>query len=116
MRLDDRIRLRHMLDAAKEAQSFAFGRTRKDLREDRQLALSFVKLLEIIGEAATKIGDSTRSELPDLPWPEIAGMRHRLIHAYHDIDFDRVWDTVIDDLPALVKSIEAVLGEDGQEL
>ncbi len=115
MRQDDRIRLQHMLDAANEAQSFASGRSRRNLREDRQLALSLVKLLEIIGEAATKISGPARSELPDLPWPDIAGMRHRLIHAYHDIDFDRVWDTVVDDLPPLVESLESVLATDGGE-
>jgi uncharacterized protein with HEPN domain len=42
-------------------------------------------------------------------------MRHRLIHAYHDIDFDRVWDTVIDDLPPLVESIESLLAENDSE-
>jgi len=70
---------------------------------------------DIIGEAATKISASTRAELNHLPWTDIAGMRHRLIHAYHDIDFDRVWDTVIDDLPPLVESIESLLAENDSE-
>jgi len=35
----------------------------------------------------------------------------RLIHAYHDIDLDRVWDTVVDDLPPLISQLEAILPE-----
>lgn len=75
----DRVRLRHMLDAAREARAFVEGRARQDLDEDRQLALSLVKLIEIIGEAATSLSDQTRREIPDLPWPDMIGMRHRLI-------------------------------------
>ena len=40
---DDEIRLRHMLDAAREAISFANCRVRADLNGDRQLVLSLLK-------------------------------------------------------------------------
>jgi uncharacterized protein with HEPN domain len=35
-------------------------------------------------------------------------MRNRLIHAYFDIDADRVWDTVTTDLPPLIATLEHV--------
>ena len=54
MHKDDEIRIRHMLDAARAAESFAAGRTRRDLDTDRQLVLSLVKEIEIVGEAATR--------------------------------------------------------------
>ncbi len=57
---DDLIRLRHMLAAAREATSFAEGRTRGDLRGDRMLLLSLVKSIEIVGEAAARISERTR--------------------------------------------------------
>ncbi|MCH8829449.1 MAG: DUF86 domain-containing protein, partial [Planctomycetes bacterium] len=46
---------------------------------------------------------------PEIPWPQIIGMRNRLIHAYFDVDHDRVWDTVMDDLPPLIKNLEIVI-------
>ena len=46
---------------------------------------------------------------PDIPWPLIVGMRNRLIHAYFDIDLDRVWDTVKDDLPPLIDQLEKLI-------
>jgi len=54
MRRDDKIRLQHMLDAANEAASFARGKKRSDLDDNRMLVLSLVKDIEIIGEAAFK--------------------------------------------------------------
>ena len=61
MHRDDEIRLRHMLEAAREAASFAKGRVRDDLETDRQLVLALVKDIEIIGEAAAQITEDTRS-------------------------------------------------------
>jgi len=88
MRRDDVIRLRHMLDATEEALSFARGRSREDLRIDRQLVLALVKEVEIIGEAAYRISQETRESLQEIPWEDIIGMRHRLVHAYFDINLD----------------------------
>jgi hypothetical protein len=72
-----------MLDAAREALSFLEGRTLDDLKRDRMLALSLVKELEIIGEAASKVSDEVRGLAPDIPWPMIVGMRrHRVDDRY----------------------------------
>ena len=96
-----------MLDAAREAVSFAQGRTRDDLSTDRQLVLALVKDIEIVGEAATRITEPTRRSLPEIPWERIIGMRHRLVHAYFDINLDLVWKTVWEELPALIALLEA---------
>ena len=76
------IRLRHMLDHVQEAVAMASGRTRSELDTDRQLNLSLVRLLEIVGEAANRVPVEERGRYPDIPWPEIVGLRNRLIHGY----------------------------------
>jgi len=106
---DDRTRLRHMLDAANDAIRFAADRQRADLDADRMLLLSLLKCIEIVGEAASRVSAKTQAGLPDLPWPDIIGMRHRLIHAYYDVDPDLVWDTVERDLPDLIVALQAAL-------
>ena len=106
MRGHDEIRLRHMLEAAREAVSFARGRARADLETDRQLLLSLVKDIEIVGEAASRITDPTRKELGEIPWASIVAMRNRLIHAYFSINLDIVWKTVQEDLPGLIDQLE----------
>jgi len=105
MRKYDAVRLRHMLDAGQEALTFVQGRSRADLDTDRQLVLSLVKEIEIIGEAAYQLSQETKESLPEIPWEDIIGMRHRLVHAYFDINLDILWRTVQEDLPALVSSL-----------
>jgi uncharacterized protein with HEPN domain len=100
------LRLRHMLDHAKEAVDMARGKTRADLDTDRQLNLSLVRLLEIVGEAAGRVPAEERVLHPDIPWPEIVGLRNRLIHGYDSVDFDILWQIVTDDLPPLVAELE----------
>ncbi len=110
MRKDDLIRLRHMLDAAEEAIGFAQGRERRDLDQDRRLALALVKEIEIIGEAAYQTSDETRARFQDIPWDDIVGMRHRLVHAYFDINLDILWKTVQEDLPLLAERLRDIVG------
>jgi uncharacterized protein with HEPN domain len=103
---DDATRLRHMLDAAHEAIEFAHNRTREDLDNDRMLVMALVKEVEIIGEAAYLISAAMREQLPGVPWEDIIGMRHRLVHAYFDINLDILWETVQNDLPPLAGTLE----------
>ena len=72
------------------------------LRDGIRALLDLYDDIEIIGEAASKVTDETKSKFPTISWASIIGMRNRLIHAYYDIDLDRVWDTVVDDLPSLI--------------
>ena len=99
MHKDDVIRLRHMLDATREALSFVAGKPRTELDVNRMLALSLVKSIEIIGEAASKVSSHGRAQCNEVPWPDIIAMRNRLIHAYFDINLDIVWQTVTEELP-----------------
>ncbi|MCK9419041.1 MAG: DUF86 domain-containing protein [Nitrospirae bacterium] len=114
MRKDDVIRLRHMVDAAREALSFAQGKDRNDLTSNRMLVLSLIKSIEIIGEAASTVTQKFRELHPELPWKDIVAMRNRLIHVYFDIDLDRVWDTIVDDLPHLILVLEKVIAQENE--
>jgi uncharacterized protein with HEPN domain len=108
-RHDGDIRLRHMLDHAREAVAMASGKTRRQLDTDRQLNLSLVRLLEIVGEAAGRVPGEDRARHPDIPWAEIVGLRNRLIHGYDSVDFDILWQIVSNDLPPLIEALEKAL-------
>ena len=88
---NDAIRLRHMLDAVREALSFMEGRSVEHLSRDRMFFLALVKEIEIIGEAASRISDGARQALPAIPWTKVVG--NRLIHGYADVDLSIVWST-----------------------
>jgi len=98
-----------MLAASKEATEFASGKSRKDLEKDRILTLAIIKSIEIIGEAASKVTADFKLINTNIPWDDIINMRHRLIHAYFDVNLDIVWQTVQTDLPDLVKVLEKII-------
>jgi len=110
---EDIVRLRHMLDAAREAIQYAAGRSRADLDHERPLQVLLVHSLEIVGEAANGISDEYCQSHPEIPWDVIIGMRNRLVHAYFDINLDIVWGTVTEDLPSLVVTLERLISEEG---
>jgi len=101
----DRVRLVHMLEHAREAIRLVAGRSRLDLDADRVLSLALVRLLEIVGEAATKVSLEARTKYPAIPWSEIVGLRNRLIHGYDSVDLEILWRIIESDLPALVRDL-----------
>jgi len=78
--------------------------------EERKLQLSVVKLIEIIGEAASKMSSEFRDETTDIPWVDIIGMRNRLIHGYFDMDLEIVWTTATTEVPELLSQLESISG------
>jgi uncharacterized protein with HEPN domain len=69
-------------------------------------------MLQIIGEAAGRVSDTTRSQHPEVSWHEMIGMRHRLVHDYFRIDLGKVWDTIENDIPALISAISPLVPPD----
>ena len=106
---EGRTRLRHMLDYSREAAALIAGRTRPDLDSDRQLNLALVRLLEIVGEAASRTTEQERLGCPTIPWSQIVGLRNRLIHGYDSVDFDVLWGIVTSDVPKLIAELEPIL-------
>jgi uncharacterized protein with HEPN domain len=109
--LEDNVRLRHMLDHAVEALQMSQAKTRADLDSNRQLNLSLVRLLEVVGEAAARVSSQTQCAHPDVPWPDIVGLRNRLIHGFDEVDFNILWDVIRKDLPSLIAQLRTILGE-----
>ena len=105
MRREDRIRLRHLTEAATKAVAYIAGKQRTDLDDDEILRLALTKLVEIVGEAAKNVSPDARAALPDVPWRAAARMRDRLVHHYFDINLDVLWTTITEDLPALLAAL-----------
>ena len=106
MFMDDSTRVKHILDASREAVGFLEGRDRADLDQDRMLNLSLVRLFEIIGEAAGGLSDSFKEKHSPIPWHQMVGMRNLLIYGYFEVNLDMVWKTVKEDLPPLIETLE----------
>ncbi|OGK87802.1 MAG: nucleotidyltransferase [Candidatus Rokubacteria bacterium GWC2_70_16] len=107
---DDRERLRHMLEAMARVDRYA-GRGEEAFRRDELIQTWMVRHIQIIGEAARALPGAFRDRYRHVPWADIVGMRHVIVHEYFGIDLDIVWRVVSVDLPALRQQIEAILRE-----
>ncbi|MFH1112804.1 MAG: HepT-like ribonuclease domain-containing protein [Pseudomonadota bacterium] len=109
MRKDDLTRLRHMVEFAQGALRFAGHRSREDLDHDQMLTLALIKAIENVGEAACRLSPEFRERHPEIPWPSIMGMRHKLVHAYFEVNLDMVWDTTVNELLPLIQAVERII-------
>ena len=105
----DRIRLRHMLDAAQKIVAFTEGLSRDCFHTDEKLQLAIVRLLEITGEAANSVSDDFKEDHPEIAWARITATRNRLIHGYFDIDLEIVWKIATENIPLLCRHLQATL-------
>jgi uncharacterized protein with HEPN domain len=106
---NDKIRLRHMLDAAREAQLFTQGKTRESLDTDVMLLRAVSMSVGIIGEAASRITQEFRDDTPQITWQAIIGTRNFIIHAYFQIDKEILWNTLEEHIPSLIVELENLL-------
>ena len=78
------------------------------------LRLVLFYLVRTVGEAASHVSQSTRQAHPEIPWPDIVGMRHRLVYGYFEVDQDIVWQTVTTELGSLAATLERILQASGK--
>jgi len=112
-RHDDTVRMRHMLDLPREAAALIRDRKRDDLDSDRILNLALVRLMEIIGEAASRVSEESRKRHTSIAWSQIVSLRHRLIHGYDSVDMDILWRILQEDMPSLIKELERAVPSQG---
>ena len=106
---DDWVYVGHMLDMAQKALEISAGKGRADYDQDETLRLALTHIIQILGEAAQWVSPECRLTYSQVPWQEIIGMRHRIVHDYLNIDEDVIWEVLQQDLPPLVKTLQAIL-------
>lgn len=65
-----------------------------------------------IGEISHSLSDEVKEELSELPWPQIYGIRNIIAHAYVIVQRERIWNTIIEDIPAMRRTVAAALGRE----
>ena len=109
MEQKDRKALTNMLEMSREAMDLIQNRTREDLDGDKQLTLSLLKYLEMIGSASSRVSRECRSSCGPIPWDDVIEMKQQVVHTYWDIDRDWIWKQLKTLLPSLSKSLEIIL-------
>ncbi|MFO1430005.1 MAG: HepT-like ribonuclease domain-containing protein [Candidatus Competibacteraceae bacterium] len=110
---DDLVYIGHMHDTALKAWQKIDGKTRSDYDANEDLMLALAHLVQIIGEAARRVSEETQRKHPDIPWTEIIGMRHKIVHDYMNVDEDVLWEVVTQDLEPLIAALNRILSAKG---
>lgn len=105
----DLLYLGHMLDVSMQAVEKLRGKSREDYEEDENLRLALAHLVQMIGEAARRVSPESQEKHAQIPWSDVIGMRHKIVHDYLDVDFDVVWEVVTKDLPELISQLTPIV-------
>ena len=106
--------LSHILDEINYLKSQTAELDKDSFLKAETLQRAFVRSIEIIGEATKNIPNELKQKYSDIEWKAIAGMRDRLIHDYFGIDYDIVWDVVINKIPVLHQEIKKIMKEENK--
>ena len=105
---DDAVYVGHMLETTRKAVEKIERKSRADFDADENLRLALAHLIQIIGEAASRVSTTFCEAHAEVPWSEVIGMRHKIVHDYLGVDYDIVWAVVTADLPLLVLTLERI--------
>lgn len=107
----DDSRVRHMLSALERivAMSEKLDRLQLQMYEDATEIILFN--LMVLGEAANNISKEFAEMNPEVDWRGVAGVRHKIVHDYADMDFDTIGDILLNDIPDLYQKIKAIAAE-----
>jgi predicted dehydrogenase/uncharacterized protein with HEPN domain len=98
-----------MLSAAIKAVAMVRGVTREQFDANETLRLALAHLIQIIGEAANRVSQTFRDAHPEIPWPAIVSMRHKIVHDYLRLDESVIWETATQDLEGLIGQSRGIL-------
>lgn len=104
----DRLYLEDIRDAIAEVQR-RLPSDRAEFDANPLLQSHVLRYVQVIGEAASRVSNSAKDRNPLVPWRQLSGMRHVLVHDYFRVDWNIVFTTARDNLPALGPLIEAAL-------
>ena len=91
-------------------EQFTLGMDFEAFRTNPMAVAAVERKIQIISEAAIRLGDEAEKRIPDQPWRDIRGIGNQLRHAYERIDLNTLWAAVTDDLPPLKAAVLRELG------
>ncbi len=107
--------LKDILAACRKIEAIAGATSEDSFLRDDVLPAAVQHRLTVVGEAASRLSAELRARYPDVPWRQIIAVRHGIVHAYFDLDWQILWDAAIDDIPGLRRQVLNILATEFSE-
>jgi uncharacterized protein with HEPN domain len=107
--LKDKASVYDIIESMKAAQRYVQGKSFEEFSKDEMLIDAVVRRIEIIGEATKRLSMQLRDQHKQIPWQQMAGMRDRVIHGYHEVELPQVWQAITQVVPILLPLLEEIL-------
>jgi uncharacterized protein with HEPN domain len=98
-----------MLTYARRTLERARGLSREEFVQNESIQDAVAYNIMVIGEAATKVSPETQAAHPEIPWVDVRNMRHRIVHGYMSLDYEKLWGVVVDEIPLLIKALLKII-------
>ncbi|WP_423922897.1 DUF86 domain-containing protein [Candidatus Poriferisodalis sp.] len=99
-------RIQDILEAAAKVQEIAEA-GEQAYRAGWMRRTAAERLMQVIGEAASKLSPEAQDRYPDVPWQALRGFRNFVVHEYHKVDHQLVWNAMVADVPSLIRALAA---------
>lgn len=111
-RHDPLVRVGHMLEYAREAVGLLGDKSAEQVERDRTLQLALTRLVEVVGEAASRVPQEVRERHPQIPWREASATRNLLIHGYDIVRYDILCNTIRQDFPGMIEQLVKIISQE----
>ena len=101
MKNKDKIIIQKIIGYINDIEQYTKGMQAENFFEDKKTMTACAFSLTQIGELAKEIDDETSSNISEIPWKSIKGMRNRIVHDYDNVDLSVLWSTIKLSLPEL---------------
>jgi uncharacterized protein with HEPN domain len=101
--------LADILDAIVAIEQFTQDMDLDSFRQDPKTIAAVERKLQVISEAAVRLGEQAEALCPGLPWRDIRGIGNWLRHQYDRVDIETIWNTLTMDLPPLKAVVHRAL-------
>lgn len=108
MKRDYKVYLDDIAESIEKIENYTQGKSWSDFANDTELQDAVLRRLEIIGEAVKHVPDEVKGKYPEVEWKKIAGARNIFAHEYFGVRLERIWDTVVKDLPKLKEQLKGL--------
>ncbi len=109
---DDDIIIETMVDAITTIFAYTAEQTLETFLANRMMKDAVAKNLEVVGESASQLSPGLKDRHSHIPWHDMIGLRHRLVHHYGGTDWAVVWETIRVDLTPLFEQLIALQDQD----